>query len=143
MRALALANLGIAEFWAGDFDAALEQLQAAAGLALEFGNDYVLFVAESYLAAVRRAAGQARRRAQPGAHRDPAGRAARVGGRRRTSRIAYVTLATVHLWWNELDEAERAGDLALEAVGRSAEPLLAPVVAQIRAKHPRPFAATP
>ena len=48
--------------------------------------------------------------------------------------IAYVTLATVHLWWNELDEAERAGDLALEAVGRSVEPLLAPVAAQIRAK---------
>ena len=52
VRALALANIGIAEFWAGDVDQALERLQAAAGLALEFGSDYVLFVAESYLAAV-------------------------------------------------------------------------------------------
>ena len=48
--------------------------------------------------------------------------------------IAYVTLATVHLWWNELDEAERAGDLARDALGRSREPLLAPVVAQVRAR---------
>jgi len=38
------------------------------------------------------------------------------------------------LWWNELDEAEHAGDLAREALGRSPEPLLAPVVAQIRAR---------
>ena len=52
VRALALANMGLAEFWAGDVDQALERLQAAAGLALEFGSDYVLFVAESYLAAV-------------------------------------------------------------------------------------------
>ena len=75
VRALTLANLGIAEFWADDFDEALEHLQAAAGLALEFDNDFVLFIAKSYLAAHRRASGQARRRAQPGPHRDPAGRA--------------------------------------------------------------------
>ena len=52
VRALTLANLGIAEFWAGEFDEALEHLQAAAGLALEFENDFVLFIAESYLSAI-------------------------------------------------------------------------------------------
>ena len=52
VRALTLANLGIAEFWAGNFHQALERLQAAAGLALEFGCDYVVLMAESYLAAV-------------------------------------------------------------------------------------------
>ena len=52
VRALTLANLGIAEFWADEFDAALGHLQAAAGLALESENDFVLFIAESYLGAV-------------------------------------------------------------------------------------------
>ena len=47
---------------------------------------------------------------------------------------AYVALATVHLWWNELDEAERASELARDALGRSPEPMLPPVVAQIRAR---------
>ncbi len=133
VRALALANLGLAEFWTGDADQALERLQGAAGLALEFGNDYVLLVAESYLAAVHARQGRladahsrARTAIQLAERRGWAG-VAHIA-------IAYVTLATVHLWWNELDEAERAGDLALEAVGRSAEPLLAPLVAQIRAK---------
>jgi LuxR family maltose regulon positive regulatory protein len=133
IRALTLANVGVAEFWAGDADQALERLQAAAGLALEFGNDYVLFVAESYLAAVH-----ARQGRLDDAH-TRARTAIQLAERRGWAEvshiaIAYVTLATVHLWWNEVDEAERAGDLALEAVGRSVEPLLAPAAAQIRAK---------
>jgi LuxR family transcriptional regulator, maltose regulon positive regulatory protein len=133
VRALALTNVGIAEFWAGDADQALERLQGAAGLALEFGSDYILFVAESYLAAVHTRLGRL------GDAHSRARTAIQLAERRGWAEvphiaIAYVTLATVHLWWNELDEAERAGDLALEAVGRSAEPLLAPVVAQIRAK---------
>jgi LuxR family transcriptional regulator, maltose regulon positive regulatory protein len=133
VRALTLANLGIAEFWAGEADRALERFQAAAGLSLEFGNDYVLFVAESYLAAVD---------ARQGRLRDAHSRARTaidLAQRRGWDDvphvvIAYVALATVHLWWNELDEAERAAELAREALGRSAEPLLAPVVAQVRAK---------
>jgi LuxR family maltose regulon positive regulatory protein len=133
VRALALANVGIAEFWAGDVDQALERLQAAAGLALEFGSDYILFVAESYLAAVHA------RQGRLGDAHSRARTAIQLAERRGWAEvahiaIAYVTLATVHLWWNELDEAERAGDLALDAVGRSPEPLLAPVVGQIRAK---------
>jgi LuxR family maltose regulon positive regulatory protein len=133
VRALALANIGIAEFWAGDPDQALERLQAAAGLALEFGNEYILLVAESYLAAVHT------RQGRLGDAHSRARTAIQLAERRGWAEvahiaIAHVTLATVHLWRNELDEAERAGELALEAVGRSAEPLLAPVVAQIRAK---------
>src|SRR6185295_14820113 len=86
----------------------LEHLQAAAGLALEFGSDFVLFIAESYLAAVD-------------------ARQGRLGDAHSRARTA------VQLWWNELDDAERAGDLARDSLGRSPEPLLAPVVAQIRA----------
>ncbi|HKP21103.1 MAG TPA: LuxR C-terminal-related transcriptional regulator [Thermoleophilaceae bacterium] len=133
VRALTLANVGVAEFWAGDADEALERLQGAAGLALEFGNDYILFVAECYLAAIH-----ARQGRLEDAH-SRARTAIQLAERRGWTEvahiaIAYVALATVHLWWSELDDAERAGDLALEAVGRSAEPLLGAVVAQLRAK---------
>ena len=132
VRALTLANVGIAEFWADESEHALEHLQAAAGLALEFGSDFVLFIAESYLAAV-----DARQGRLGDAH-SRARTAIQLAQRRGWAEvphiaIAYVTLATVHLWWNELDDAERAGDLARDSLGRSPEPLLAPVVAQIRA----------
>ena len=133
VRALTLANVGIAEFWAAEEEAALEHLQAAAGLALEFGSDFVLCIAESYLAAV-----DARQGRLGDAH-SRARTAIQLAERRGWAEVphiavAYVTLATVHLWWNELDDAERAADLARDALGRSPEPLLAPVVAQVRAR---------
>jgi LuxR family maltose regulon positive regulatory protein len=133
VRALTLANLGIAEFWADESEEALEHLQAAAGLAIEYSNDFVLFIAESYLAAV-----DARQGRLVDAH-SRARTAIQLAERRgwievAHTAIAYATLAMVHLWWNELDEAERASDLAREALGRSPEPLLAPVVAQVRAR---------
>lgn len=133
VRALTLANVGIAEFWAGDSEEAADHLQEAAGLALECGNDFVLFLAESYLAAVDARAGkldEAFSRART---------AVQLAERRLWTRvahaaIAYATLATVHLWWNQLEEAERLGDCARAALGRSPEPLLGPAVAQIRAR---------
>jgi LuxR family transcriptional regulator, maltose regulon positive regulatory protein len=133
VRGLTLANLGIAEFWADEFDAALEHLQAAAGLALESENDFVLFIAESYLGAV-----DARQGRLEDAH-SRARTAIQLAERRGWTRVphramAYVALASVHLWWNELGEAERAADSAHDAVGRSPEPLLAPLVAQLRAR---------
>jgi LuxR family maltose regulon positive regulatory protein len=133
VRALTLANLGIAEFWAADFEEALEHLQAAAGLALEFGNDFVLCIAKSYLAGIDARQGRlvdAHSRARAAIQLAERGGWTEVPH----TAIAYVTLATVHLWWNELDEAERAGDLARDVLGRSREPLLAPLVAQIRAR---------
>ena len=133
VRALTLANLGIAEFWADEFDAALEHLQAAAGLALASENDFVLFIAESYLGAV-----DARQGRLEDAH-SRARTAIQLAERRGWTRVphramAYVALASVHLWWNELGEAERAADSARDAVGGSPEPLLAPLVAQLRAR---------
>ena len=132
VRALTLANLGIAEFWAGEVEEALGHLQAAAGLALEFGTDFVLFIAEAYLSAI-----DAREGRLAEAH-GRARAAVQLAERRGWAdvphaAIAHTTLATVHLWWAEPDEAERASELAREALGRSREPLLAPLVAQIRA----------
>jgi LuxR family maltose regulon positive regulatory protein len=133
VRGLTLANLGIAEFWADDHEEALEHLHAAAGIALEFGNDFVLCVAESYLAAVD---------ARHGRLTDARGHARtaiEVSERRGWAdsphmAVAYVALANVHLWWNELDEAEHAGELARDALGRSREPMIPPLVAQVRAR---------
>jgi LuxR family transcriptional regulator, maltose regulon positive regulatory protein len=133
VRALTLANLGIAEFWAADFDEALEDLQAAAGLALEFDNDFVLFIAKSYLAAIDARQGRlvdAQTRARAAIQLADQGGWTLVPH----TAIAHATLAMVHLWWNELDEAERAADRAHDVLGRSREPLVAPVVAQVRAR---------
>jgi hypothetical protein len=93
VRALALTNVGIAEFWSGDADQALERLQGAAGLALEFGSDYILFVAESYLAAVHT------RQGRLGDAHSRARTAIQLAERRGWAEvphiaIAYVTLAT-------------------------------------------------
>ena len=132
VRALTLANLGIAGFWANEHEEALGNLHAAAGLALEFGSDFVLFIAESYLAAVDARQG---RLADARGH---ARTAIQLGERRGWTDLphmamAYVALATVHLWWNELDEAERASELARDALGRTPEPMLPPVIGQLRA----------
>jgi LuxR family transcriptional regulator, maltose regulon positive regulatory protein len=133
VRALTLANLGIAEFWDGDLGAAGEHLQQAAGLALECGNDFVLFLAESYAAAADAREGrltEARTRAHT---------AIQLAERRGWTRlahaaIAYSTFATVHLWRGEVEAAERLAERAAEAVEHSTEPLLRPAVAQVRAR---------
>jgi LuxR family transcriptional regulator, maltose regulon positive regulatory protein len=133
VRALTLANLGIAEFWDGHLGSAEEHLQQAAGLALECGNDFVLFLAEGYAAAA-----DARQGRLPEA-RTRARTAIQLAERRGWTRlahaaIAYTALATVHLWRGELDDAERLGERAAETLEHSAEPLLRPAVAQVRAR---------
>ena len=48
--------------------------------------------------------------------------------------MAYATLATVHLWRHQVEEADHFSDRAREALGGSAEPLVRPLVAQLRAR---------
>lgn len=133
VRALTLANLGIAEFWDGGLAAPGEHLQQAAGLALECGNDFVLFLAESYAAAADAREGRLRE-ARTRAHT-----AIQLAERRGWTRmahaaIAYSTLATVHLWQGEVDTAERLAERATETLEHATEPLLRPAVAQVRAR---------
>jgi LuxR family transcriptional regulator, maltose regulon positive regulatory protein len=133
VRALTLANLGIAEFWDGDLGSAEEHLQQAAGLALECGNDFVLFLAESYAAAADARDGRGQE-ARTRAHT-----AIQLAERRGWTRlahaaIAYSTLATVHLWHGEVDAAERLAERAAETLEHATEPLLRPAVAQVRAR---------
>jgi LuxR family transcriptional regulator, maltose regulon positive regulatory protein len=133
VRALTLANLGIAEFWDGSLGAAGEHLQQAAGLALECGNDFVLFLAESYAAAADAREGRLRE-ARTRAHT-----AIQLAERRGWTRlahaaIAYSTLATVHLWQGEVEAAEPLAEQAAETLEHSNERLLRPAVAQLRAR---------
>jgi LuxR family maltose regulon positive regulatory protein len=133
VRALTLANLGIAEFWAGDVAAGADHLQQAAGLSIECGNDFVLFLAESYAAAAEVREGRLRE-AWTRAHT-----AIQLAERRGWTQvghaaIAYGTLATVHLWQGELAEAERFAERATETLEHTAEPVLRPAVAQVRAR---------
>jgi LuxR family transcriptional regulator, maltose regulon positive regulatory protein len=133
VRALTLANLGIAGFWGGDLTEAGVQLQQAAGLAIECGNDFVLFLAESYAAAVEVREGRLRE----GSTR--ARTAIQLAERRGWTQlghaaIAYSTLATIQLWDGRLDEAERYAGLATEALEHTVEPWLGPAVAQVRAR---------
>jgi LuxR family transcriptional regulator, maltose regulon positive regulatory protein len=133
VRALTMVNLGIAEFWGGALPAAAERLQQAAGLALESGNDYLLFLAESYAAAAD---------AREGLLREAwtrARTAIQLAERRGWTRfshaaIAYSTLGTVQLWQGDRQAAERFADQAAEALEHSIEPLLGPAVAQLRAR---------
>jgi LuxR family transcriptional regulator, maltose regulon positive regulatory protein len=133
VRALTFANLGIAEFWDGGLGAAGEHLQQAAGLALECGNDFVLFLAESYAAAADAREGRLQE-ARTRAHT-----AIQLAERRGWTRlahaaVAYSTLATVHLWQGEVDAAERLAERATETLEHATEPLLRPAVAQVRAR---------
>jgi LuxR family transcriptional regulator, maltose regulon positive regulatory protein len=133
VRALTLANLGIAEFWAGSLAEGADHLQQAAGLSVECGNDFVLFLAEGYGAAAHVREGRLRE-AWTRAHT-----AIQLAERRGWTQvghaaIAYCTLATVHLWQGELSEAERLAERAAETLEHTGEPLLGPAVAMVRAR---------
>jgi LuxR family transcriptional regulator, maltose regulon positive regulatory protein len=132
VRALTLANLGVAEFWTSDWEAAGDHLQQAAGLALECSNDFVLFLAESYAAGVDVRAGRL------GEAWSRARTAIQLAERRGWTAVAHLAiahavLATVHLWRNELDEADGCIETAREILRGSAEPLLGPAVAHVEA----------
>jgi LuxR family maltose regulon positive regulatory protein len=133
VRALTLANLGIAEFWASGLDAATDHLQQAAGLAVECGNDFVLFLAESYAAAAEARQGRLRE-ASTRAHT-----AVQLAERRGWTQVAHAaiafgTLATVNLWHGDLEQADRYAERAGDALEHTAEPLLRPALAQVRAR---------
>jgi LuxR family transcriptional regulator, maltose regulon positive regulatory protein len=132
VRALTLANLGIAEFWAGATDSSAEHLTQAVGLALEASNEFVLFVAEACAAV---ADGQAGRLGEAGQRADVAIEIAERRGWTRATHaaMAYVAAGSVQLWRGDLPEAERFAERAAAALAGSSEPLLGPAVALLRA----------
>ena len=133
VRAFTLAQLGIAEFWAGNADAAADHLTAAAGQAAGCANDHVLLVAHAYGAAadVRRgnlSSGftRARQALDLAEQRGWAGLP--------QTAMAHVSLAVIHLWWHELDDAGQAADRAEAALAGSGDRLLPTTVALVRAR---------
>jgi LuxR family maltose regulon positive regulatory protein len=120
LRALVLANLGVAEFWAGELDIARDHLREAAGLAAECGSDYVRFQAEAYAAGLEVAQGriaQGERRAEV---------AIRLAQRRGwtalpAAAMAYQALASIHIYRNELDVAQRLVERSRAGIVRSPE----------------------
>ena len=133
VRAFTLAQLGIAEFWAGNADAAADRLIAAAGHAAACGNDHVLLVAHSYGAAA-----DVRRGNLPAGFK-LARQALELAERRGwaglpQTAMAHVTLAVTHLWWHELDDAELSADRAEAALAGSGDRLLPTTVALVRAR---------
>ena len=131
VRALTLANLGIAELWAGAQEDAGNHLQQAVGLALESGNDFVLFLAESYAAAVEANAGHL------GEATTRAELALQLAERHGWTQVAHVAMAhsavaSVHLWRGDVDGAAASVERAHAAVADSREPLLRPGVGVMR-----------
>ena len=133
VRAFILANLGIAEFWSDEVHGAADHLRQAAGLALDCGNDYVLFVAEAYAAAVALRTGRMIEAA------DRAGTALTLAEQRGwnllpAAAMGYMALAVVHLWRDDLQAAERLTRSAVSAANGSFEPLVGAAVALARAR---------
>ena len=131
VRALTLANLGIAELWAGAQEDAGNHLQQAVGLALESGNDFVLFLAESYAAAVDANAG---RLDEASARAELALELAERHGWTQVAHVAmaHSALASVHLWRGDLEGTAASVERAHAAVADSREPLLRPCVGVMR-----------
>jgi LuxR family maltose regulon positive regulatory protein len=133
LRALALADLGIAELWAGDLDAATRLLERAKAAADEAGGSWLALAALSYLAV---AAGL----------RDDFSRAGHVAlqaialaeehGWSGTwpAAPAYGVHATVELLGGRLAAAEAAHARALAALDVAGEPPLRALVGLLRSR---------
>ena len=133
VRALTLANLGIAELWAGETRAARTHLTQATGVAIECGNDYLLFMAQGWGAAADYRAGQldtARQRAEAALG------LAEIRGWTATTPAAapHVVLAGLALFENHLDTARTHVDAAKTALRRPGERLLRVSIARLDAQ---------
>ena len=133
VRALTLANLGIAELWAGETRLAREHLTQAIGVAIDCGNDYVLFMSQGWGAAADLRAGQidsARQRA------DIALGLAEIRGWTATPQaaIGHVVLAALAIFGNDLETARSHAEAARAALHRSGERLLRISIARLEAQ---------
>ena len=125
LRALALANLGIAELWAGDVDAAAGHLERARGAATDAGRDWLLLLAIAHLAVL---AGTTQDFPRAARHAREAIEVAQRHGWERTwpAGAAYLALANAEFLWDHREEAAATVELAREALhGTQERPLRA------------------
>jgi LuxR family maltose regulon positive regulatory protein len=118
LRALVLLHHGVAEFEHGDLEAAAEQLEGAAAIAVDSDHDSLLLECSGRIAALELAEGRLRR---ADAEARAALALAEPRGWHRTAPAAwaYAALATVHWHRDELDDAERRADAAAVAAHAS------------------------
>jgi LuxR family maltose regulon positive regulatory protein len=135
-RAATLANLGMAELWAGDLDAAEVHLQDGQAAAVRAGLCSLQLACTSQLAvlqAMRGALGQASRLGESAIER-----ATECGWLSSVqSAGGYLALAWVHYQWDDLIEAERYLEQAASAERVRPERPVTLAVAMVRARLQR------
>jgi LuxR family transcriptional regulator, maltose regulon positive regulatory protein len=135
-RAVTLANLGRAELWTGDLDAAEAHLQEGQLVALRAGLGFLQLACTSQLAvlhAMRGALGQASRLG-----RDAVELATERGWSSTTHAAGgYLALAWVHYQWDDLVEADRYLEQAAADSRAGAERPVTLAVAIVRARLQR------
>ena len=125
LRALALVNLGIAELWTGDAEAAEHHLERARAAAAETGSDWLVLLAVAHLAALAATVEDFPRAAR---HARDAIALAESHGWERTwpAGAAYLALANAEFLWDRGEDAAQTAELAREALhGTQERPLRA------------------
>jgi LuxR family maltose regulon positive regulatory protein len=120
LRALALVNLGIAELWTGELEAAGHHLERASSAAAEAGHDWIALIAVSHLAALASTQNDYPRSARlAGSALDLA---ARHGWERSwPAGAAYLVKAASEFLWDRSEHAAQSVALAQEALATSEE----------------------
>jgi LuxR family transcriptional regulator, maltose regulon positive regulatory protein len=125
LRALALTNLGIAELWAGEANAAETHLESARGAAAEAGQDWLLLIAIAHLALLAGTLHDFARSARL-ARQAIALAESRSWQRTWPAGGAYLALATAEFLGDRIDAAIEALEAAQDALaGASERPLRA------------------
>jgi LuxR family maltose regulon positive regulatory protein len=132
LRALALANLGIAELWAGRAEAAGRHLERSRGAAGESGRDWIVLIALGHLA-VQAVVEHDYPRA--GRHAREAIALAERHGWERTwpAGAAFVALGAAEYLWDRLDDATRSLARGQEALASTRERPLRALLGLVRA----------
>jgi LuxR family transcriptional regulator, maltose regulon positive regulatory protein len=132
LRALTLANLGIAELWAGRVDAAGRHLERSRSAAAESGRDWIVLIALGHLA-IQSVVDHDYPRA--GRHaRDAIALAERHGWERSwPAGAGFVALGAAEFLWDRLDDATATLARAQEALAGTRERPLRALLALVRA----------
>jgi LuxR family maltose regulon positive regulatory protein len=132
LRALALANLGIAELWACRVESSRRHLERSLGAAAESGREWIVLIALGHLAIE---AVMEHDYPRAGRHAREAIAVAERHGWERSwpSGAAFVALGAAQYLWDRLDDAARSLERAHEALAGSRERPLRAMLALVRA----------
>ena len=120
LRALALVNLGIAELWTGELEAAGRNLERARGAADEAGHEWVVLIAVAHLAVLAGTEHDYARSARLA--RDAIGLAERRGWQRTwPAGAAFLALSAAEFLWDRGDDAARTVERAQHALAGTPE----------------------